>query len=245
MYSEYNSTTTNSSPVMSALFYILIVIFIILFVLIIIHFTYKPIFSGRLLSGDSGKIFWENEKRSSGSIVSSNEAAIGNRYCEYSLCFDMIIDDPLNGTGSADRLLLRRGAGDKNNFTMALDKELNDLIIKISTVENTRDTVETFVIENLPTDKGFTIGFVLSETFAEIYLNGRLYSTRTFSRGVKLKDNLGNFIDSLSGQHSRTKRLRIWNSVVTASTMRTYADTVSPPFTPKSSYVAGGSCSAD
>ena len=82
----------------------------------------------------------------------------------------------------------------------------------------------------------------------EVYLNGRLYSTQTFVGGAKLKDNVGNFTDligGLGGTYCRIKRLRIWDSVVDAATMRTYAEAVSPPFTPKSSYISGGGCASN
>ncbi len=199
---------------------------------------------GRVLSGDSGRIYWESEKRQPGAKVSSQEIGLDNRYCEYSLCFDMIIDDALARTGADPRPILRRGAADgsTNNFAISLDKQLNDLHIEVSTMQGATDTTELFVLDNLPTDKGFTIGFVLSESFMEVYLNGQLYSTKTFKGGSKLKSNAGDFYDMMTQDSSfgRTKRLRLWNSVVDAPSMRTYAGTVSPPFTPKTSYVSGG-----
>lgn len=228
----YNTRAASSGMnITSILFYAVIVVFIGLVVLVIIHYTYKPIFGKKsVLSGDAGVVYWENEQDQAD--IETAKTALGNRYCDYSFVFDMIIDDALGGTGSGEaRPVLRREAvGGSSNIVIELDKDVNDLHIKVSCKEGENDVFPVVVVENLPTRKGFNIGVILTEMFMEVYLNGRLYSTKTFGN-AKLLDAGGNFKSGARGSaYGRLKRFRLWPSVADAEAMRTYGGRVEPAF---------------
>lgn len=257
MESLYNSGAAASAPssITSMVFYVVIVVFIGLIGLIIIHYTYKPIFGKTsILSGGSGTVYWESEIQTKHEKLLQDKTPIGSRYCDYSLCFDMIIDDVLAGTGTTnDRPIMYRGkeagnaySADNNNFIMVLDKEMNDLIVKVKCKEaNGNESTVVAVVDNLPTQREFTIGFVLSESFMEVYLNGHLYRTRSFGN-AKLMSTAGDFKNGIGadGTYARIKRLRLWEDVVTADSMRSFAATVSPSFSSKLTAGGQGTCSA-
>lgn len=223
----------SSGNITSILFYAVIVVFIGLVILVIIHYTYKPIFGKKsILSGDAGTVYWETEQQSQHDDIQTATTPLGNRYCDYSFVFDMIIDDPLAGTGSgaARSVMKREATGAVSNIDIALDKDVNDLHIRLTCKEDENTVYPVVVVENLPTRKGFTIGIILTETFMEVYLNGRLYKTKTFG-AAKLMDVAGNFKSGLrSDAYGRMKRFRLWPSVVDTESMRTYGGRVEPAF---------------
>ena len=230
----YGSAVASSgTSITGILFYAVIVVFIGLVVLVIIHYTYKPIFGKKsILSGDAGTVYWETEQQSLHDDIDTAKTALGDRYCDYSFVFDMIIDDPLAGTGSgaARPVMKREATGSISNIEIELDKDVNDLHIKLTCKEDENIVYPVVVVENLPTRKGFTIGVILSETFMEVYLNGRLYKTKTFG-AAKLMDVAGNFKSGIrTGSYGRMKRWRLWPSVVESETLRTYGGRVEPAF---------------
>lgn len=233
----------------SLLFYAVVIVFIGLVVLVIIHYTYRPIFGKKsMLSGDAGTVYWETDQQSQHEDIATAKTALGDRYCDYSFVFDMIIDDPLAGTGSgaARPVMKREAAAGATNVVIELDKDVNDLHIKVSCKEGENEVFPVVVVENLPTRKGFTIGVILSEMFMEVYLNGRLYKTKTFG-SAKLLDVGGNFKSGVrSSAYGRLKRFRLWPSVADAETMRTYGGRVEPAFKVIDMIGSGevGSCSA-
>ena len=232
----YGSAVASSgTSITGILFYAVIVVFIGLVVLVIIHYTYKPIFGKKsILSGDAGTVYWETEQQSLHDDIATATTALGDRYCDYSFVFDMIIDDPLSGTGTgAARPVMERIVGGSDiykNITIELDKDVNDLNIRVACKEDENKVDVVVVVENLPTRRGITIGVILSETFMEVYLNGRLYKTKTFG-SAKLLDVGGNFKTGMrTGAYGRMKRFRLWPSVVDAETLRTYGGHVEPAF---------------
>lgn len=228
-----SAVARNGTNITSILFYAVIVVFIGLVVLVIIHYTYRPIFGKKsILSGDAGTVYWETEQQSQHDDIQTVKTALGDRYCDYSFVFDMIIDDPLAGTGSdvARPVMKREATGSVSNIEITLDKDVNDLHIRLTCKEDENTVYPVVVVENLPTRKGFTIGIILTETFMEVYLNGRLYKTKTFG-AAKLMDVAGNFKSGMrAGAYGRMKRWRLWPSVMDAETMRTYGARVEPAF---------------
>ena len=249
----YNTgANTSGKNTTSMLFYAVIIIFIGLIALVIIHYTYKPVFGkSSILSGGKGELYWEEELQSKHATIKTEKTAIGNRYCNYSLCFDMIIDDPISGTGTGKhRPLFYRGNGndasnDNNNFVIVLDKDVNDLHVMVKCSEDDKQSTSVIVVENLPTQREFTIGFVLSESFMEVYLNGRLYKTASFG-SAKLMSIGGDFKPSITADitYARIKRLRLWEDIVDTETMYAYSSKVSPSFTSKGMTIFQGTCGA-
>lgn len=254
MNAFYNTGQTKEVNTTSILFYVIIIVFIGLISLIIIHYTYKPIFGKTsILSGGNGVVYWEEEIQTKHATIKTEKTAIGSRYCDYSLSFDMIIDDALAGTGSdMYRPLLYRGTTgtgytvENNNFSVVLDKDINDLIIMVKCKEDTgNESTVVVVVDNLPTQREFTIGFVLSESFMEVYLNGRLYRTKSFGRS-KLMSIAGDFKNGITADmtYARIKRLRLWEDIVDADTMYAFTSKVVPSFSAKLGGGGQGTCGA-
>lgn len=252
---SYNTGYGGSANITTILFYVFVVILISLVTLVIIHYTYKPIFGKKssLLSGNSGTVYWEKEDSVTHTPIPESSTSLGSRYCNYSICFDMIVDDALSGTGStSDRAVLRRGKAGSidcdttdNNFIIVLDKSVNDLYVKIKCEEpDGNKPIVALTVDNLPTQRDFTLGLVLSESFMEVYLNGALYQTKSFGT-AKLIATAGDFKTGLGPDttYSRIKRLRIWDDIIDADTMRAYAGSVEPRFTQYNGARMSGTCS--
>jgi hypothetical protein len=238
----FNTSAPKGSTVTNILFYTLVIVFIAIVVLVIMHFTYKPIFgAGSVLSGDAGTVYWEDEAAAHPDVSSNCPF----KYHNFSICFDIIVDNTFNSAPGGDILLHTDGTN--NNVRFFLDASKNDLTFEVSTKEGATEGTSPIVFTNVPVRKEFTIGFVLVDKFMEAYINGSLYKTQTFAPAV-LKPNDSTslvFKDVIAdGTGVRIKRLRFWNKVVGPDVMRAYGSTVSPSFklVPDDS-IEGGTCS--
>ena len=79
-----------------------------------------------------------------------------------------------------------------------LDKEMNNLIIKNSTVGSSTspklDDDNTIVIKNIPLRKWVNIVYVLNNNVVDIYINGKLEKSKTIKGLIYTKDNSKMFI---------------------------------------------------
>ena len=232
-----NTSAPKGSTVTNILFYTLIIGFIAIIILVIMHFTYKPIFgAGSVLSGDAGTVYWEDEATAHPD-VSSN---CPSKYYNFSICFDIIVDNTFNSTPGGNILLHTDSTN--NNVRFFLDASKNDLTFEVKTREQTTNgTTEgtsSIVFTNVPVRKEFTIGYVLTDKFMEAYINGSLYKTQTFAPAVLKPNDSASLVfrDVAKLNEStgvRIKRLRFWNKVVGPDVMRAYGASVSPSFSPK------------
>lgn len=79
-----------------------------------------------------------------------------------------------------------------------LDKEMNNLIIKNSTVGSSTspklDDDNTIIIKNIPLRKWVNIVYVLNNNVVDIYINGKLEKSKTIKGLIYTKDNSKMFI---------------------------------------------------
>ncbi len=230
----FNTPAPKGSTITNILFYTLVIAFIAIIVLVIMHFTYKPIFgAGSVLSGDAGTVYWEDEAAAHPDVSSNCPF----KYHNFSICFDIIVDNTFNSTPGGN-ILLHTDSTNNNNVRFFLDASKNDLTFNVNTKQDNILGVSPIVFTNVPVRKEFTIGYVLTDKFMEAYINGSLYKTQTFAPAVLKPNDSASLVfrdvaKTADSTGVRIKRLRFWNKVVGPDVMRAYGASVSPSFSPK------------
>jgi hypothetical protein len=215
--------------------YILSIVVVIFVILLFIHFFIKPVFILRPGSPgiirvpgfDDGTLFWN--KTNPGQIQNKN-LPIHQQYFNYSLIIDMFIQNPLQFS-SHPRVLFSRGAEykqkpsgdtllgvmDNYNLVIALLPDTNDLIISVLNKDN---NMENIIISNIPVQEPFRLGVIMMENALEVYMNGRLMKTKTFS--APPKDVKGDIYPALGieANIAKLRNLKIWNRILTTSEIR-------------------------
>jgi hypothetical protein len=215
--------------------YILSILVVLLVILLFIHFFIKPIF--RLRPGapgiipvpgfDDGKLYWN--KTNPGQILNS-ALPIEAIYADYSMTLDIFIENPLQFS-TTPRVLLSRGAVRKErpegdtlmgmfnyyNLVIGLLPDTNDLIV--STL-NKNNNMENVIIPNIPIQEPFKLGVILMENALEVYMNGHLIKTRTFS--VPLQHVTGDIYPSagVEANMAKVRNLKIWPRILSTSEIR-------------------------
>jgi hypothetical protein len=250
-YSNYVSDSGVSSGVIQYVYYFIIITIIILIILVIINYTFYPIFRTRpgakgiipLPGTDDSKQYWTSSKTPT--VINDMETPIGKNFENWSYIMDIQIDNPTANTGMP-RILMARG-GDQvtqtGKFTEAdtilrilptfntavyLDALTNDLFVSIQTLYggsavNKQPLVETIRIQNIPIRKSVRIGVMIGSKVLEVYINGYLVRTKTFT--VPLRDIGGYFYppsEKILSNTARVKNLRIWNRPLSPAEFRSY-----------------------
>jgi hypothetical protein len=222
--------------ILSYLFGIAIVIFIIM---LFIHFFITPVFSLQpgapgifVVPGlDDGVLFWN---KSSPAILPNKGLPIQNMDYGYSFIIDLFIENPHVHFSKHPRILFRRGGTlhskptgdtllglvDNYNVIAALLPDTNDLMISVL---NSNNNTENAIISNIPVQEPFRVGVVIMDYAMEVYVNGHLMKTRTFSAVPK---SVKGDIYPISGTESsmaKMRNLKIWSRPLTSSEIR-YAE---------------------
>jgi hypothetical protein len=103
------------------------------------------------------------------------------------------------------------------NIVGALLPDTNDLIISVL---NTSNHSESTLIPNVPVQEPFRLGVVLMNQALEVYVNGHLMKTRTFS--APPKSVKGNFYP-LGGTETPLAKLqnfKVWPSILSSPEIR-------------------------
>jgi hypothetical protein len=213
-------------------------------ILLVIHYTVRPIFK---FTPDSGGIipvpfaktgatsYWTSTRDSLTPLV-DKDTPISEIPYNYSFAVDIILVDPTRSTDSYRPLLIRSGNGGQApatisgttplhaslgnvNVALVLERNTNDL--RVTTTLNTAArSRENIVIRNIPIGTPFTVGVTLGSNYMEVYMNGKLYETKTFV------GNPGEFVGTISPPAeantdiARVRNLRIWPRVVSPNVMR-------------------------
>jgi hypothetical protein len=240
----YTGMNSNSSSrlgiyvkqILSYLFGIAIVIFIIM---LFIHFFITPVFSLQpgapgifVVPGlDDGVLFWN---KSSPTILPNKSLPIQNMDYGYCFMIDLFIENPHVHFSKHPRILFRRGGTlhskptgdtllglvDNYNVIAALLPDTNDLMISVL---NSNNNTENAIISNIPVQEPFRVGVVIMDYAMEVYINGHLMKTRTFSAVPK---SVKGDIYPISGTESsmaKMRNLKIWSRLLTSSEIR-YAE---------------------
>jgi hypothetical protein len=241
------STINSGNTIVNFVFYGLIVAFGTVIILVIIHFTYRPIMGGpaSLLSGDEGSVYWEDEDSTTHPDVSANCV---EKYYNYSMCFDMIVDDTFTSS-AVDKNIITHSAGATNNVRIYMNGSKNDIHFYVNTRDGNQPSEAQIILKNVPIRKEFVVGFVLTEKLMEVYINGALYKTRVFTPAILQPPSSTSqlvFQDRIKATNTpiRVKRLRLWNKVVEPTVMQTYGSVVSPSFKLESDNTVS-TCSAE
>jgi len=254
----YTGISNNSSSKMweytkqglAYLFGIAIIIFIIM---LFIHFFITPIFSSQpgapgivTLPGlDKGVLFWN---KSSPEVILNSVLPIQNMEYGYSFIMDIFIINPHVHFSTHPRILFRRGGTLKQtptgdtlagmiedyNIVGALLPDTNDLIVSVL---NTSNHSESALIPNIPVQEPFRLGVVFMNQALEVYVNGHLMKTRTFS--APPKSVKGDFYP-LSGAEiplAKLQNFKVWPSILSSPEIR-YAKPDMPSATEMGSAMA-------
>jgi hypothetical protein len=241
LYTGMNSNSSSRlgmyvKQILSYLFGIAIVIFIIM---LFVHFFITPVFSLQpgapgifVVPGlDDGVLFWN---KSSPGILPNKGLPIQNMDYGYSFIIDFFIENPHVHFSKHPRILFRRGGTlhskptgdtllglvDNYNVIAALLPDTNDLMISVLNSDN---NTENAIISNVPVQEPFRIGVVIMDYAMEVYVNGHLMKTRSFSAVPK---SVKGDIYPISGTESsmaKMRNLKIWSRALTSSEIR-YAE---------------------
>lgn len=230
------SRNTYTSHVDSSIYRILAYIFSILIVIVVIilfiHFFITPIYnflpiSPGKLGFDDGILFWN---KTNPSLIPNKNLPISQIYFNYSLNLDMFIQNQYQFS-NYPRILFSRGAEYRDkptgntisgvlsnyNLVIALKSDINDLIVSVLNKDN---HMEHVIISNVPIQESFRIGIIVLELALEVYLNGRLVKTQTFS--APPKDVKGDISPAKGSELNiaKLRNLKIWQRILTTSEIR-------------------------
>jgi hypothetical protein len=232
-YSGTNSSTGSYIARIAAyLFAILVVLFVIL---LFIHYFIRPVFSLHpgspgiipVPGWDDGVLFW-NEGNSS--IIENANLPIRDLSFGYSMNMDIFVENPFQFS-KYHRIIFTRGGqrletptGDTllgqlstYNLAVALLPDTNDLLVSVL---NTSKNMENVILSNVPVQEPFRLGIVVTQQALEVYVNGQLVKTRTFSK--EPLPQLGD-IESTTGVENnvaKVRNLKIWPRMLTTSEIR-------------------------
>lgn len=171
--------------------------------------------------------------------------------CQYSLSFDLFIPSVLSPL-HLPRVILYRGTGQiatsvsaanptidmlieinkypATNFILWLHPTLNDLyftaIVKgAKTDPNTKVSLRSRPIQNLPNNQPIRVTFVYTRLFVELYVNGKLKETMVIPPGatpIALESATGNYLfgtplfgDGVS-RNAQIANIEVWDRAITA-----------------------------
>jgi hypothetical protein len=235
------TTTTDFSSKMGTIgqiaSYIIGVVIVILVLLVFVHFLISPIFQLHpggpgvipIPGGDDGELYWKDKIPST---ITNATLPIKNQSFGYSMILDVFIENPLQFSPNF-RILFRRSDketptnsitggtidGYLNNYNVAaaLLSNTNDLLVSVLCTDNIPHNVQ---IENVPVQEPFRLGIIVMEKALEVYINGKLMKTETYSSPPK--DVKGDIFPKFGSDRSvaKLRNLKIWNRVLTTSEMR-------------------------
>jgi len=248
---NYTSEAGVNSGVIQYLYYFIGLLIVILLVLVIVNYTFYPIFrtapGGKgfipIPGSDDSKLFWVTSTMVN--TIKEGTTPVSGLYQNWSYILDIQVDNPTANTG-APRILFSRGEQPiklttpfrdndtilkilpKFNTVIYLDKLTNDLYISIQTLSSTNSTqkqvlVESIPIANIPVRKSVRIGVMIASNVLEVYVNGYLVRSKTFTASVR--NITGDFhppSDPIVSSTARVKNLRIWNRTLTSAEFRSY-----------------------
>lgn len=197
--SSYERTTSSWWSIIYPVAIILIFLFVIL---LIVHYTVKPIFRFKfgdrgfipLFEGNDGQLVW-----TSGPQLSTKKAGFDKLMPDgFTLQQDIFIR-PSNAVGKVSRVFSYRSTNPvsvsmstttedliaqypETNLLMYLAPDTNDLTVSVITGQDPTYRIESApTILNVPVGKPFRVTVILMSNLLEVYLNGRLFGTKTLT----------------------------------------------------------------
>jgi hypothetical protein len=259
-YNTYTMESGVNSGVLQYVYYFVTITIIALLVLLVVHYTLTPIFRTR--RGGAGVIpvpgvddvttFWKDDK--SIAPIAENTTPIAGAFQNYSYMLDVIVDNPTANTG-APRVLMTRGPSGapsgmqfRENDTILtlvpnfntivyLDRLTNDLNISVALLNdqnqsNPQTALANVVIPNVPLRKAIRVGVMISARVMEVYVNGYLARSVTYTlpvRGITgaIQPPTSNILTTTA----RVRNLRLWNRILSPAEFRAYGAPTETEFT--------------
>lgn len=215
---------------------------VIIIILLFIHFTITPIFQFRpggpgyipVPGGDNGAVYWEYEPSTP---LPDTKTILGNSSgsaYNYSFTLDIFIENPLE-LQNVPRMIFYRGEAFKPqskenelqsiknmlelltnyNVAVSLAPDTTDLIVSVL---NNKNQAENVYIPNIPVQESFRLGVIIMEYAMEVYINGYLVETRTFTSSPK--EVSGPFNPPVSAGNYHIRNLHIWKRIVSPAEIR-------------------------
>lgn len=215
--------------------YVLSLIVVLFVILLFTHFFITPVFSTHpgapgiipVPGWDDGVLYWEYTNPSQ---ILNKDLPIHSQYFGYSLFMDMFIQNPMQFS-KQPRILFSRGGNRVNpptgdtvlgvmnqyNLVVGLLPDTNDLIVSVL---NKDHNMENVIVPNVPIQEPFRLGMILLEQALEVYINGRLIKTRTFSAPpMDVKGDI-NPAMGVEANIAKIRNLKIWSRILTTSELR-------------------------
>lgn len=215
--------------------YLLAILIVLFVILLFVHFFITPVFSLHpgapgiipVPGWDDGVLYWEYTNPSQ---ILNKDLPIQNQYCGYSLVMDVFIQNPLQFS-KQPRIFFSRGGNRLNpptgdtvlgvmnqyNLIAGLLPDTNDLIVSVL---NKDHNMENVIVSNVPIQEPFRLGIVLMEQALEVYMNGQLVKTRTFS--AQPMDVKGDIYPAtgVEANMAKIRNLKIWPRILTTNELR-------------------------
>ncbi len=214
------------------LFSVLIVLFVLL---LLVHFFIKPVFRWKpgspgwipMPGTDDASWFW---KKGDTVVLPASALPIRNQFSDYTLQVDIGIQDPLSFS-NRPRILFHRGEErpatptgttllsllGSYNLAVALDSTVNDMIVSVLDKNNSSQQI---IVKNVPVQQPFRLTVVVMNNAMEVYFNGRLVKTRTFT--APPKDQKGDLFPATGTDANLAKlmNLKLWSRMITTPEIR-------------------------
>jgi hypothetical protein len=202
-----NSYASSEGGVSRYLWPVVTVLFVLVLILLVVHYTVTPIFTFSfgdkgfipLASTNDGQLVWT--KSPVAADVSANVLRILPN--SFTVQMDIFVESERT-VNNYDRVLFYRSLRpvtpnntntlmkqyEDTNLIVRLLAETNDLVVSAVTVQdpNNQETAtleSTPTILNVPIRQPFRVTIVLMPQVLEVYMNGKLYGTKTFRYGLK------------------------------------------------------------
>jgi hypothetical protein len=246
-YVNYMTEGGVNSGVVQYVYYFIGLTIIVLLLLVLINYTITPIFRTRpggkgvipLPGTDDSSLFWKNINAVD--VLPDNTTPINSKFQLYSFLLDIQVDDPAAGP-IITRVLFSRGGvitvpeqpysssdtilvvNPSFNTIIYLDHLTNDLHVALQTLQTVGTTsqtlVESITVPNMPVRKAIRLGVMVGDRVLEVYINGYLVRSKTFTNPVRAitGDIQPPYIKSVA----RVANLRIWNRPLSPSEFRAY-----------------------
>ena len=244
-----------SSGVLQYLFYFIVLVIVVLILLIVVNYTLFPIFKVRpggkgfipIPGSNDDILYWNNLNN----ITTIQDTALGSQTSNWSMMLDIQVDNPTANT-QLPRVLFTRGSipsalptnytendtilkiNPSFNTIIYLDRLTNDLYVSIQTISNDGNStimLESAIIPNVPVGKSIRLGVMIGSHALEVYVNGYLARTKTFSNSVAAI--VGSFQPpraSIMESTARVMNLRVWKRTLTPGEFRAYGTSGDFPY---------------
>lgn len=227
--------TSTKNNIYRILSYLLAILIVIIVILLFVNYFITPIF--KLHPGapgiisvpgvDNGILFWNST--SAGQIL-NKDLPIASHTSGYTMNLDVFIENPLLFS-TTPRVFFSRGAHIKHkpsgntllsmfkyyNIVAALLPDTNDVIVSVLNKDN---NMENIIISNVPVQQPFRLSMVVMEQALEVYINGFLIKTRTFT--APPKDVKGDIYPAtgIEANAIKVRNLKIWSRLLSVTEIR-------------------------